>query len=426
MPGLRAGGAVSAQAAEAGAGSVVRFHHLVVRPDDDDPDAVIVGRPDLGEFVELPAVCGEVIRLLREGRPIADVEAAIAAGHDVELDVADFVDSLADLAFVAEIDGRPLPGPQAAPVAGHFEGVTERHVRWVFSRPMKLFWVAVVAAAALTVLARPSLFPHHRDFFWSGYTGLSVLVNTAFFSLVASVHELMHLIAARSLGAPARIGFGTRLHYLVVQTDVTAIWGVPRRHRYRVYLAGMASDVFLIATMVLAVAYLPLPGLTEALLRAFILTTLLCLPLQAQIYMRTDLYFVLRDLLRCKDLFGDGLRYVRYLLARAVAPLRKPGSPVTDPTGDLAVHERRAVRIYAVALALGSSVTLTVFAFYGAPIIVSGLTNALAALWAGFHGGPVLAAVDAALLILVEGGIQVLFVVTFVRTRRHWFRRSRR
>ncbi|MFI7134788.1 hypothetical protein ACIBQ1_54630 [Nonomuraea sp. NPDC050153] len=416
---------MSAPAAKVGAASVVRLHHLVVRPDDDDPDAIIVGRPDLGEFVELPAVCGEVIRLLGEGHPVADVEAALAAEHDVELDVADFVESLVDLAFVVEVDGLPLPGPASAPMAGHFMGITERHVRWLFARPVKLFWLAVVAAASLTVLIEPGLFPRHQDFFWSKYTGLSVLVNTAFFSVVASVHEMMHLIAARSLGAPARIAFGTRLHYLVVQTDVTAIWGVPRRRRYRVYLAGMASDVFLIATMVLTVAYLPLSDLAQALLRAFTLTTLLCLPLQAQIYMRTDLYFVLRDLLRCKDLFGDGLRYARYLFAKAVAPFTKPGSPVTDPTGDLAPHERRAIRIYAVALALGSSITLTVFALYGAPIVLTGLAHALTAVWDGLHGGPTLAAFDAALLILVEGGIQVLFLVTFIRRRRLWFRRSR-
>ncbi|MEU6797229.1 hypothetical protein ABZ907_36520 [Nonomuraea wenchangensis] len=98
---------------------------------------------------------------------------------------------------------------------------------------------------------------------------------------------------------------------------------------------------------------------------------------------------------------------------------------MTDPTGELAPHERRAVRIYAVALAAGSSITLTVFAFYGALIVIGGLTSALTAIWDGLHGGPVLAAVDAGLLILVEGGIQVLFLVTFVRTHRHWFRRSR-
>ncbi|MER7500351.1 hypothetical protein AB0L05_15720 [Nonomuraea pusilla] len=415
---------MTVQAVEISPDSVVRLHPLVLRPDDDDPDAIIVGRPDLGEFVELPSVCGEVIRLLGEGQRVEDVEVAIASEHDVELDVAGFVESLVDLAFVADVDGRPLPDPESAAVGGHFTGVTERHVRWVFTRPMKLLWLVVVAAASLTVFTRPDLFPRHQDFFWSDYAGLSVLVNTAFFSVVASVHEMMHLIAARSLGAPARIGFSTRLHYLVVQTDVTAVWGVPRRHRYRVYLAGMASDVFLIATMVLAIAYLPLPDLTVALLRAFTLTALLSLPLQAQIYMRTDLYFVLRDLLRCKDLFGDGLGYVRYLLARATAPFRT-GSPVTDPTVELATHERRAVRIYALALGLGSSITLTVFAFYGAPIVISGLAHALAAIWRGFHGGSPLAAADAALLILVEGGIQVLFLVTFIRKRRHWFRRPR-
>ncbi|WP_143044046.1 hypothetical protein [Nonomuraea jiangxiensis] len=416
---------MSVQAVEVGAASIVRFHALVVRPDDDDPDAIIVGRPDLGEFVELPSVCGEVIRLLGEGRRVEDVEAAIAAEHDVELDVAAFVEALSDLAFVAEVDGRLLSGSEPAAVAGHFARVTERHVRWVFTKPMKLLWLAVVAAASVTVLTRGDLLPRHQDFFWSDYTGLSVLVNTAFFSVLASVHEMMHLIAARSLGAPARIGLSTRLHYLVVQTDVTAIWGVPRRRRYRVYLAGMASDVFLIAVMSLAVAFLPLPDLAVALLRAFTLTALLSLPLQALIYMRTDLYFVLRDLLRCKDLFGDGLGYVRHLLARAVFPFRKRGSPVTDPTAELPAHERRAVRIYALALGVGSSITLTVFAFYGAPIVVSALTHALAAIWNGFHGGPLLTAVDAALLILVEGGLQLLFLVTFVRGHRHWFHRRR-
>ncbi|WP_406311984.1 hypothetical protein OHA77_25340 [Streptosporangium sp. NBC_01639] len=417
---------MSAQAAEIGADSIVRFHHLVLRPDDDDPDAIIVGRPDLGEFVELPSVCGEVIRLLGEGRRVRDVEATIAAEHDVELDTAGFVESLVDLAFVSDVDGRPLSTPDSEVPGGHFGRLTERHVRWVFAKPTKLLWLAVVGAALLTVFTHADLFPRHQDFFWSDYVGLSVLVNTAFFSVFATIHEMMHLAAARSLGAPARIGFSTRLHYLVVQTDVTAIWGVPRRQRYRVYLAGMVCDVFLIATMLLLVAYLPMSDMTVAILRAFTLTALLSLPLQAQIYMRTDLYFVLRDLLHCKDLFGDGLGYVRYLLVRATNPIRRHrGSPAVDPTSDLATRERRAVRIYAVALGLGSAIALTVFAFYGAPIIISVLAHSLAAIWGGFHGASVLTAIDAALLVLVEGGIQVLFLAMFVRGHRHWFRVGR-
>jgi putative peptide zinc metalloprotease protein len=89
----------------------------------------------------------------------------------------------------------------------------------------------VALAAVVTCLRRPDLVPAAADFYWTPYVGLAVLVGTVMFSANLSVHELMHLAAARSYGAPARIGFSTRLHYLVVQTDVTAIWAVSRRER---------------------------------------------------------------------------------------------------------------------------------------------------------------------------------------------------
>jgi hypothetical protein len=38
----------------------------------------------------------------------------------------------------------------------------------------------------------------------------------------------------------------------------------------------------------------------------------------------------------------------------------------------------------------------------------------------------VLAAVDGALVLIVEGGLQVLFLVTFYRNRRDWFARTAR
>ncbi|MFG1945771.1 hypothetical protein [Nonomuraea sp. NPDC048826] len=405
------------------ADGLVRFHRLAVRPDDDAPDTVVVGRPELGEFVELPSVYGETIRLLDEGLPVAAVQARIAAEHLVELDVAELVDALAELGFVASVDGRELDDPADDAPRAHFSRLTRRHVGWIFGRTMKIVWLAIVAAALITLVVRPGLFPRAEHFFWGDYVGLVVLVNTAMFSVSISVHELMHLAAARSLGAPARIGFGTRLHNLVVQTDVTAVWGVPRRSRYRVYLAGMAWDVLFVAVLVLLVAHVPLPGPATALLQALALTVVLSMPFQIQVHMRTDLYYVLRDLLRCRNLFHDGLAYARYLLARSTAALRRRRGPAEDPTAGLAPHERRATRIYTVFLVLGGTVTLTSFALYGAPILIGALARALAAIGAGLDGGSPLMAVDAALLILVEGGIQVLFVVTFIRGRR-WLRRS--
>ncbi|NRQ33709.1 hypothetical protein HII36_17900 [Nonomuraea sp. NN258] len=401
----------------------VEFHPLISRPDDDDPDVVVVGRPEIGEFVELPAEYGEAIRLLGDGLTVEEAERRLADERDVEIDVAELVEVLSDLNFVASVDGRKLPATEVPRV--HFPRLAARHVSWMFSLPMKALWVLVVAAAVLTLVADPGLLPHYEHFFWSEYVGLSVLGATVMMSVTLSVHEMMHLVAARSLGVPGRIGFGTRLHNLVVQTDVTAVWGVPRRRRYRVYLAGMAGDVFLLATLTLMVAHLPLPGLVSALCRSLVVAVLMTIPFQLQVYMRTDLYYVLRDLLRTRNLFDDGLAYAGHLRDRVLARLLGRPGPGQDPTAELSVHERRATRIYSVFLVTGVTITLTSVVLFAAPIAIAGLLRAVGDVAGGLTGGPLLPGLDAGLLILIEGCILMLFVVTFVRGHRHWFRRRR-
>ncbi|WP_373869549.1 hypothetical protein, partial [Sphaerisporangium rufum] len=208
------------------------------------------------------------------------------------------------------------------------------------------------------------------------------------------------------------------------QTDVTGVWGVPRRRRYRVYLAGIAWDLLLMAGLILLVAYLPLADLTKAVLQALIVTVLLSIPFQLQVYMRTDLYYVLRDLLRSHNLFDDGLAYSAYLKDRALARLRRRPFSRPDPTAGLAPHERRATRLYAVFLIGGAAISLGTLAGYGVPIALGALVGSLGAIAGGLNGGPVLPALDSALFLLIEAGIQLLFAVTFVRTHRHWFRRQ--
>ncbi|MEV0194882.1 hypothetical protein [Nonomuraea sp. NPDC050691] len=297
---------------------------------------MVVGRSEIGEFIELPAVYGDAIGLLGAGLSISTTEVRIAAEQDVELDVAELVEALTDLGFVRSVNGEPLPDPEANTPRSHFSRLTERHVAWIFSRPMKVAWLLVMGAALVTLAMQPDLLPNYTDFFWGDYVGLTVLVNTVMVSISISMHELMHLTAARSLGVPGRIGFGTRLHNLVVQTDVTAVWGVPRRSRYRVYLAGMAWDLFLMASLTLLVAHVAMSQPVKAVLQALVVCILMTLPFQLQVYMRTDLYYVLRDLLRTRNLFDDGLAYARYLLSRTVAGLRRRPAPVADPTTELA------------------------------------------------------------------------------------------
>jgi hypothetical protein len=155
---------------------------------------VVVGRAEIGEFVELPRIGAAAIRLLDEGLTVGEAEQRIAREHDVELDVAELAEALLELQFVATVDGRSTsaePSPRE-----HLPWLRERHVRWLFGRSATAVWIGVLAAALTTCWYRPELVPSAPDFYWTPYVGLAVLVNTALFSCTASVHELMHLAAA--------------------------------------------------------------------------------------------------------------------------------------------------------------------------------------------------------------------------------------
>jgi putative peptide zinc metalloprotease protein len=385
--------------------TVLRLHELTFR-DSDDSDDVVVGRQALGDFVELPRIGADALRLLGEGSTVAAAEARIAREHNVALDVAELAEALVELGFAAAVDGETLPDPADGLPGSHLPKLRAEHVQWLFGRTANAVWLLVATAAVLTWWRVPGLFPAAADFYWTPYVGLAVLVGTAMFSVNLSVHELMHLAAARSRGAPARIGFSTRLHYLVVQTHVTAVWAVRRKHRYRVYLAGLRWDAFMLCLCALLIAYGRLPALADGLLGALALTVLMSMVMQLQVYVRNDLYYVLMELLRARNLYDDGLAYLRYLRRRG-----------PDPLADLPTRERCGVRIYAVLMAAGCTVALVSFALFGLPILVSGVAGA----FAGLGEGPA-RTVDSALIILIEGGLQVFFLVTFARKHRLWRR----
>ena len=57
---------------------------------------------------------------------------------------------------------------------------------------------------------------------------------------LAMTHELAHWPGARVNGAGARITVSRRYYMMVLQTDLSGLWGVPRRQRFGPLLAGIA------------------------------------------------------------------------------------------------------------------------------------------------------------------------------------------
>ena len=132
------------------------------------------------------------------------------------------------------------------------------------------------------------------------------------------------------------MSLSTRLQFLVAQTDVSAVWAAPRRTRLTVYLAGMAVNLAVAAAGIVVRAAAGPQGAVGRVAAVAVLLSLLFLPSQALVFMRTDLYFVLQDLARCRNLYADAVAYGAYLVRRRPA----------DPSLGLPARERRVVRAY--------------------------------------------------------------------------------
>ena len=155
--------------------------------------------------------------------------------------------------------------------------------------------------------AVPWFRPHYSQLFFLPGPVLSIVLLTVMTAPIAMLHELAHWLGARLEGVPARITLSRRYYLVVLQTDLSALWAVPRRRRFGPLLAGMALDVVVIAALlgVRGAQFLgwwhPQPVLAR-LLAALVTALVISMSLQFVVFLRTDLYAVLITGLGCVNL----------------------------------------------------------------------------------------------------------------------------
>lgn len=408
-------GAAAEDLSRIGPSTRVLLHDLAVRKDRDE---WIVGRMATRTFVAMPTAGARAVQMLGDGLSVARTAEALCEETGEELDVADFLRDLAALGFVARIGDHRIPEEETPPAS--LPRLRPRHVRLALHPVLPVLVGVLLAAAAMVLVRRPGLLPGYRDLLWSPHGSLVLLTGAAAGWTLLLAHELAHLAAARAAGVPGRMGLGTRLQFLVMQTDISGIELSARRHRLTAYLAGIALNLSVASLLVLGLAPTETGTTAHRLGSAVLLLVLLPLPFQLMVFTRTDLYFVLEDLTGCRNLYGDGLAYARYVARRAGRALRPgaaagSGAAATDPSARLPRHERRAVRLYTVVLVLGTVICLAFMAVITLPADVTLLVRAVRGLGPG-HG--LASNADSAAVLITLGGVNVLWVVTRWRNRR--------
>jgi hypothetical protein len=346
-------GTSSSQAfpAELAPGLPVPLHPLTYLEENGE---VVVGRPDIDSYGVFPPDGAALVRQLAAGMPPAEAARWYASTYSENVDMAEFLGTLAELQFTGE-----MPAAAGRPVRW------QRLGRWLFSPAAWACYLIVIAAAAAVMIARPRLAPQTGNMFFTHYvTVLAVTLFLGQFPLIL-LHESFHMLAGRRLGLRSSLRVGRRLYYLVFETTMDGLVAVPRRRRYLPMLAGMLLDLVVIAVLTLIAAATVRPDgslpLVGRVCLAFAFTTVLRFAWQFYAYLRTDLYYTAVTAMGCLDLQPAARR----ILANRIRRLLR--RPLADES---ALHPRdRAVgRWYAWLMLAGYAFSLATLALAVVPV----------------------------------------------------------
>jgi len=345
----------------------VRLRPLSMVAEGDD---VLVGDPETGTFVTIPAIGGAVITALQRGATTAEAAAEAEAAAGQPVDVTAFVAVLVELGFVDDGSAEHREVVRTAPIQGRrwLVGVSQGLVRPLFGR---IAWTCYAVLALFCIVAfvtRPELFPTPaKDAFLLGDIGLSAVLLVPLSMLTMALHECGHWLAARAIGLRARFGIDRRMMLLVFETDLTQLWSVPRGKRYGPLLGGMAIDVVLLSALLAArlLVHTDLwaaPARVDAVLATGVYLKLAGLLWQCMIFLRTDLYAVLVNLLGCHNLWQ-----VKTLMLNKA--FRRLTTQQAEELSQASNSDRRAGSWFRWVWLAGSLGVFTWFAVFVLPVI---------------------------------------------------------
>ena len=368
---------------------------------------VVVGRREYSKFVTIHPRAAALLEAWSSGKNLSEsvtqVNMDLSTGRLLAI-------KFARLGLLEVVGDLIIPSPPAPKVS--LRRLQPAHLQWILSIKIAYLTVAISALGGGIAIYLGTPMPSVSDILWSSHSGLVIAVNAAIIWLLIGLHELSHLVVARSYGVPSRISLGTRLQFLVAQTNVSGVWVLPRRARMLVYLSGIIFNLALASVLIAVSAILQgATPTTAAVFRAAVLHLILTTVLEFLVFTKTDIYYVLQDFSRSPNLHQEARKSISESARRILWWIIRR-SPSGETCHASTANRNCWINVYAVMLllgvpcciAIGLSVTLP--AFYG---VVANAVMTLSASPQGF------AALDAGVALLVASIMAAAWLFLFVR-----------
>ena len=323
----------------------------------------IIEHSETGEYFEVNEIALRTLEKLSHDKSIVTVSDEIKEEFPEEamINVASFVEDLIEMNLVLSVDGFNIPSPQKSHHPDNFKWIPPRIGKFFFNKiTIKLYFLIIGLNIGLLIY-KPSLFPIINDVFLFDSMLLNVISLMIITMFLVLAHEFGHILSIRAHNFPTNLEMGSRLFFIVFETDMTHAWRLEPKERNTLFLSGIYIDSLLLLVALIPQIILQ-PGSFIIDLCAFIaLDIMIRILYQFGVYMKTDLYFVLETLTGVYNLMDRGRCWLKSIKkAVSKAPFSLP-------------KEQPTVKWYASFYVIGIGLTFSILVSYVIPTLVLSL-----------------------------------------------------
>jgi putative peptide zinc metalloprotease protein len=344
-------------------------------------DEVVIGRPEISVFLALPPDAVELLDYLADGKTVGEAQLLYKRKYDETPDIKDLLDILEEEGFVQKLafdvteqsirDAEKkslLSARKTIAIKFHFKDFPQSIAQKLLNRRVLIGCGGLICLSLLIIIIEPSIIPGWNAFFFNENITAMRLILIAIDCTTLFLHEMAHLVAARSVGVSSRLGISNRLWYLVAETDMTGIWGISREKRYLPILAGSLFDSVSASILILILfvgnhRWLIMSPIVYQLGQATLLIYLMRLLWQCYLFVRTDFYFLISNFFRCKNLMQDTEVFLSNQLAYAFPWIHRVDQ------SNIPIREMNIIRYYSFLYVLGRIVAIWSLIFIFLPLI---------------------------------------------------------